>query len=104
MKKFQTLIGIVAIALLFFVSTYFVSNQIDGERLYKEQGCYSCHMFKGQGGSAGPDLTNITKIRSDRWIRQKIKSPSKDNPNTRMPAYGHLSRKEINALIRYLKT
>jgi cbb3-type cytochrome oxidase cytochrome c subunit len=84
---------------------YFITDidNIDGESIYKMQGCAGCHLFKGQGGGTGPDLTNIAKTRSDRWLRQQIKNPSKNNPNTRMPDYRHLSRKEINAIIKYLK-
>lgn len=30
-----------------------------GERLFIENGCQGCHTVQGQGGSSGPDLTNI---------------------------------------------
>lgn len=100
-KKNQILI---IIGILLLASLYFAINDIDGESIFKREGCASCHIFKGQGGGAGPDLTNISETRSDRWLRQQIKNPAKNNPDTRMPDYRHLSRKEINALIKYLKS
>lgn len=92
------------ICILLLASLYFAVNDIDGESIFKREGCASCHTFKGQGGGAGPDLTSIAEIRSARWLKQQIKNPAKNNPETRMPDYRHLSRKEINALIKYLKS
>lgn len=100
-KKFLVLI---IISILLLTSLYFASNDIDGEYIFKREGCAGCHVLKGQGGGAGPDLTNVAETKSDRWLRQQIKNPAKNNPNTRMPDYKHLSRREINALIRYLKS
>jgi cbb3-type cytochrome oxidase cytochrome c subunit len=50
-----------------------------------------------------PDLTAVTNRRSDGWISQQIKNPKKNNPDSRMPDYKHLSEMEIKALISYMK-
>jgi cbb3-type cytochrome oxidase cytochrome c subunit len=100
-KKIQ---GVIIIGILLLAFLYFDANSVDGEYIFKREGCDSCHKFKGQGGLAGPDLTSAAETRSDRWLRDQIKNPVKNNPDTRMPDYRHLSRKEINALIKYLKS
>jgi cbb3-type cytochrome oxidase cytochrome c subunit len=76
----------------------------DGSVLFAREGCIQCHSFKGKGGNMAPDLTAVTNRRSDRWIRQQIKNPRKNNPDSRMPAFGHLSGSEIRAILRYLKS
>jgi cbb3-type cytochrome oxidase cytochrome c subunit len=76
----------------------------DGSVLFAHEGCIQCHSFKGKGGNMAPDLTAVTNRRSDRWIRQQIKNPRKNNPDSRMPAFGHLSGSEIRAILRYLKS
>lgn len=95
---------LIIIGILLLASLYFITDNVDGEAVFKREGCAGCHKFKGIGGSAGPDLTSVAETKSDRWIRNKIKKPGKNYPDTRMPDYEHLSRKEINALIKYLKS
>lgn len=75
----------------------------DGAELFKREGCATCHSFRGSGGATGPELTAVTKRRDDSWIRSQIRAPQGHNPATTMPAFSHLSHKEISALIRYLK-
>ncbi len=76
----------------------------DGAKVFEKAGCLSCHRYKGVGGSICPDLTDVTKRKSEQWIRQQIKDPSKNNPNSKMPSFGHLSDREIQAIIDYLKS
>ncbi len=94
-------IGVVAICLITFL---FVQGSPNGAELFKNQGCMNCHSFKGKGGETGPDLTEVTRRRSDGWIRDQIKDPKKHDPGSRMPGFGHLSYMEISAIIRYLKS
>lgn len=72
-----------------------------GEVLYEEN-CETCHSFKGTGGRTAPDLTAVTALRSEDWIRRQIREPAKNDPRTRMPSFGQLSRSEIRAIIRHL--
>lgn len=102
-------INVVAILIaLAFISTiwfFYTSTFLpDGEVIFKREGCFGCHSFKGQGGSLGPDLTAITNKRSKRWIERYIKNPMSINPDSRMPQFKNLSKREIKALIRYLNS
>ncbi|MDP2156979.1 MAG: cytochrome c [Nitrospirota bacterium] len=91
-----------------FFAVFLLSSAVlfmpDGESLFNEQKCMTCHRFKGQGGMAGPDLTEVTKRRSTVWIVRQIKDPRTHNPASRMPVFDHLNYLEIWAIISYLKT
>jgi cbb3-type cytochrome oxidase cytochrome c subunit len=89
-------------ALVFFLS-FFSACTDGGDVLFEREGCINCHSFKGKGGMVS-DLTAVTQRRSDRWLKQQIKNPEKNYPNSRMPGYGNLSELEIRAIIKYLKS
>ena len=46
-----------------------------GSELYTRLGCASCHIVAGQGGSAGPVLTEIGALRGADYLRQAIVDP-----------------------------
>ena len=96
------IIAAAALCCLFVIIMFF--DLPDGAEIFRVEGCIGCHSFKGNGGSAGPELTAVTKRRSDSWIRQQIKDPKVHNPVTIMPSFNHLSWREKNALIKYLKS
>ena len=48
----------------------------DGQKVFKELRCHECHRFAGQGGGAGPKLSDIAKTRSLTEILQSIVDPS----------------------------
>jgi len=93
-------IGFVAVFLLVIAVLFMPS----GEGLFSEQKCITCHRFKGQGGMAGPDLTEVTKRRGTVWIMRQIRNSQSHNPESRMPVYDHLGYLEIWAIISYLKS
>ncbi|NOX20878.1 MAG: c-type cytochrome [Nitrospirae bacterium] len=97
MKKFLCLIFLVAGLLL----TGCAKN---GRQIMEKEGCFSCHRYKGYGADICPDLTEITKNRSDEFIIQQLKDPGKNFPDSKMPSYNHLSDNEIKAILDYLKT
>jgi mono/diheme cytochrome c family protein len=90
-------------ALLVCAILFFALSLPDGERLFAEQGCINCHRFKGKGGGIGPDLTDISKRRSGAAMREHIRNARLHNPRSPMPPFGHLSHREIEAIVKYLK-
>lgn len=102
LNKRITLLGAGLFIIVLLTSTTLFMPR--GEALFNEQKCHSCHRFRGQGGMAGPELTDVTKRRGTLWIMRQIKNAQSHNPASRMPVYDHLGYLEIWALISYLKS
>lgn len=104
MKK-GTIIAILGIVSISYpVITGCTSSASDGVKLFTRERCIYCHTFKGEGAKIGPDLTEVTKRRSDDWIRDQIRNPKLHNSHPGMPGHEYLSTKEINAIIKFLKS
>jgi len=71
-----------------------------GQRLFVELKCYSCHGINGGGGPVGPDL-GLGGKRDPEQVRQLLRNPSAHNVHSIMPAY-HLSPEKENALVAYI--
>jgi putative heme-binding domain-containing protein len=57
-------------------------DSLRGAELYKEKGtCSTCHSLHGEGGVAGPDLTDIGDRRSVRYLRESLVNPETDLPD-----------------------
>lgn len=50
---------------------------VRGKQLYRETGCLACHLFKGEGGVTGPDLTLAANKFSARELIEHVVEPSK---------------------------
>lgn len=48
-----------------------------GKTLYRETGCAACHLFRGEGGVTGPDLTLAANKYAARELLMHITEPSK---------------------------
>lgn len=71
-----------------------------GAQLFNAKGCQYCHAVNGQGGSRGPDLTNVAKRLTQEQITIRIL-----NGGANMPAYGgNLTPDEVNALVAFLRS
>ncbi len=51
-----------------------------GKAIYDANGCSSCHMIDGQGGSSGPDLSKVGTIRSAALLRKILVDPGANLP------------------------
>jgi putative heme-binding domain-containing protein len=52
-----------------------------GAALYRGKGnCAVCHSLQGEGGVAGPDLTDIGERRSADYLRESLVNPEADLP------------------------
>jgi cbb3-type cytochrome oxidase cytochrome c subunit len=90
--------------ILCLLAFFFISGcSYDGAELFESKGCSRCHSFKGAGGSMAPDLTAVTQRRSKEWIRRQIRNPKRNDPNSRMPEFSHLTEMEIRAIISFLR-
>jgi len=71
------------------------------EGLYAER-CMACHQLAGRGGTFGPDLGRIGRIRSVAYIHEYIENPAAFLPDTRMPPTVGMSHEEVEDVARYI--
>ena len=57
-------------------------NATAGAAVYDTMGCAGCHIVRGQGGSFGPQLTNIGFARGPAYLRQAIVEPGAALPRS----------------------
>jgi len=79
-----------------------VTSGSTGEAVYKTQGCSACHTIDCVGGKVGPDLSRVGKARDKEWIEAQLRDPKSHNPQSIMPNYSKLSKRDIDDLARYL--
>ena len=60
-------------------------NAEQGAAHYQRLGCASCHIVSGQGGSLGPELTSIGRLRGAEYLRQAIIEPGAALPVATLP-------------------
>ncbi len=76
---------------------HFSKKAIQGETIWLENNCNSCHQFYGLGGYLGPDLTNIYSKRDEAIIKTMLTSGV-----NAMPKFS-FNEDEKEALIQFLK-
>ncbi|MHB1679468.1 MAG: c-type cytochrome [bacterium] len=114
MKKF-IFITIISFTLCFF-SVGLAFSMPSGPKLFKEYYCIDCHTLGHQGGTVGPDLSQIGKTKSLSWIRAQIFHPdshfilgTKTKINgkvylVRMPGFKTISPAVATKLAEYIKS
>ena len=74
----------------------------EAPQLYAEH-CVSCHMVSGQGGTLGPDLSNVGGRRSVNFLEAFVDDPKTVLPDATMPAYRELmTPAQISDVAAYL--
>jgi putative heme-binding domain-containing protein len=59
-----------------------------GRAVYEKLGCAACHIVKGQGGSFGPELTEVGLTRGPGYLRQSFLGPAETLPRGISPVPG----------------
>ena len=55
-------------------------NPVAGRQVYEKSGCASCHRIEQEGGSLGPDLTDIGRRRGLKFLAESLVKPEADIP------------------------
>src|SRR5262245_9546876 len=63
-------------------------NPEKGRAAYDKLGCAACHIVSGQGGSFGPDLSQIGVNRGASYLRQSFLGPAETLPKGSSPVPG----------------
>ncbi len=71
-----------------------------GEEVFKENQCMSCHTFRGNGGSVGPNLTNVSQKYNKADLMKFIKNPP-EPANMAMPPFAGTDN-DLDVLTDYL--
>jgi ubiquinol-cytochrome c reductase cytochrome b subunit len=65
--------------------------------------CVGCHVIDGDGGTDGPDLSDVGSEHDMATLRRWITDPEAVKPDADMPAFGkRLSPEELDAIAAYL--
>jgi len=77
-----------------------------GETLYRESFCTSCHAMQNAagnlvGGTIGPELTRVGSKLKAAWLADWLHNPKASDPDTKMPHY-RFDPKQIGLLIGFL--
>jgi mono/diheme cytochrome c family protein len=93
-----------------FPALYFEGMQKDisvaaGFSLFRKE-CLKCHSLNLQGGDIGPELNvpqNVTQYRDAATLKKFIRNASQFRARSKMPPYEHLSDKQIEDILSYLR-
>lgn len=78
---------------------------IRGKDVWHENNCINCHTVFGEGAYYAPDLTKITKLRGEAYLKAYLKDPSKfydEKRHRRLMPKQDISDADIAALIAFL--
>lgn len=59
-----------------------------GREVFNRVGCATCHVVNGQGGTLGPELTAIGRMRGPDYLREAIVNPGATLPKGTLPVPG----------------
>lgn len=69
--------------------------------LITQFGCQGCHVINGSGGSLGPSLEGVVKLRGKEFIAKKLRDPKFNNASSAMPQFP-MTDADIETLIKFL--
>jgi cytochrome c553 len=72
-----------------------------GRMVFRDQGCYGCHMAEGIGTPIATDLSRIGSRRDEAYLARWLRDPKLQRPTAHMPKLD-LSEGEVRALAAYL--
>jgi nitric oxide reductase subunit C len=76
-----------------------------GNKVWHANNCINCHTLFGEGAYYAPDLTKITKLRGEVYLKAYLRDPSKfydEQKHRRLMPRQDLSEADISALIAFL--
>ncbi len=93
------------LSLLFFslpaVAAVVADNRPEGETIFLALGCRGCHRLGADGGSRGPALDGVGTRLAESRLRELL---TRHDRQATMPSFSHLTEREREALLAYLRT
>lgn len=78
---------------------------VAGKHVWHRKDCINCHTLLGEGAYYAPDLTKITQLRGEPYLRQFLKDPSRyysEEQHGRLMPNPNLSDQDIGDVIAFL--
>ena len=75
----------------------------EGERLFREHGCYGCHTVGKMGTPIAPDLSKVGAKHNAAYLTRWLKDPSSQRPTAHMPKL-EMSDADATALAAFLSS
>lgn len=78
---------------------------VSGKDLWHRENCINCHTLLGEGAYFAPDLTKITKLRGEAYLKAFLEDPSRfysDEKHRRLMPKPNLNEEEIEHVIAFL--
>lgn len=78
---------------------------VAGKHVWHRKDCINCHTLLGEGAYYAPDLTKITQLRGEPYLRQFLKDPSRfysEEQHGRLMPNPNLSDEDIVDVIAFL--
>lgn len=78
---------------------------VAGKHVWHRNNCINCHTLLGEGAYFAPDLTKITQLRGEPYLRQFLKDPARyysEEQHGRLMPNLNLSDEEIGDVIAFL--
>lgn len=73
----------------------------EGQTLFRESRCISCHAVEGRGGTLAPELSRVASKVRPGWLYGFLKEPKRHFPGTKMPQY-RFTERQLLALVAYI--
>lgn len=74
-----------------------------GKHLFDSNNCMGCHTILGEGAYYAPELTKVTKRRSERYIKNFINDSSKYSSGKRKMVDYDFNEQELDDLYAFFK-
>jgi mono/diheme cytochrome c family protein len=76
----------------------------DGQQLFMDNGCFSCHTVGGSGGAIGPDLSHVGGRYDEGALAGWLRDPARHKLSAHTQRVQHLTRGQVEQLAAYLSS
>ena len=76
----------------------------DGQQLFIDNGCFSCHTVGGSGNATGPDLSHVGARYDEDGLAGWLRTPARHKLPVHTQKFQHLTRGQVEQLAAYLSS
>ena len=76
----------------------------DGQQVFIDNGCFTCHSVRGSGSADGPDLSHVGGRYDEDALAGWLRDPARHNLSVHAQRFQHLTRGQVEQLAAYLSS